>query len=64
MINPSLLPPDIWIKSKDLFQAANGEIFEANLVTEHKIGIQFFPSCTVWLHVYGNDLHGNDVLIG
>jgi hypothetical protein len=64
MINRALLPPTSWTKTKDLFLVANGEIFGANLISKHKIGIQLFPRCIVWLHVYGNPLHGKDVLIG
>jgi hypothetical protein len=64
IINHTLLLSKSWVKTKDLFQATNSEIFGANLISKHKIGIQFFPRCIVWLHVYGNLLHGKDVLIG
>jgi hypothetical protein len=42
MVNPDLFPADFWVKSKEQFQAANGEIFGANLISKHKLGIKFF----------------------
>jgi hypothetical protein len=63
MVNPVLFPVDFKVKSKEQFEAANGEIFGAT-ISRHKLGIKFFPNCLVWLHVYGNKLHGKDILIG
>ena len=63
MVNPKLLPPDIWVPSKDHFVAVNGEVFHSS-ISKHKIGIRFFPDCTVWQHVYNNPPNGKDLLIG
>ena len=63
MVNPELLPPDIWMPTKEQFVAVNGLIFNAS-ISKHKIGIRFFPDCTVWLHVYNNPQNGRDLLIG
>jgi hypothetical protein len=64
MINPDLLPTSFWTKSKGQFQTANSEVFGANLISKQKLGIKLLPNCIVWIHVYGNNLHGKDILIG
>ncbi|KAK2640780.1 hypothetical protein Ddye_022543 [Dipteronia dyeriana] len=39
MINPRVLPPEVWKKKDNGFLAADGQIFTTNLVSKQKIGI-------------------------
>ncbi|KAK2658293.1 hypothetical protein Ddye_004826 [Dipteronia dyeriana] len=64
MMNPRVLPPAAWKKKDNEFLAADGQIFTTNLVSKHKIGIQFFPLCTLWTHVIDTPLPDKDILIG
>ncbi|KAK2665064.1 hypothetical protein Ddye_003638 [Dipteronia dyeriana] len=64
MMNPRVLPPDAWREKDNEFLATDGQIFTTNLVSKHKIGIQFFPTCTLWTHVIGTHLPDKDILIG
>ncbi|KAK2649058.1 hypothetical protein Ddye_016547 [Dipteronia dyeriana] len=64
MMNPRVLPPDAWKKKDNEFLVADGQIFTTNLVSKYKVGIQFFPACTLWTHVIGTPLPDKDVLIG
>ncbi|KAK2640900.1 hypothetical protein Ddye_022663 [Dipteronia dyeriana] len=47
MMNPKVLPAETWKEERNEFLAADGKIFVTNLISKHKIGIQFFPSFTL-----------------
>ncbi|KAK2634911.1 hypothetical protein Ddye_029703 [Dipteronia dyeriana] len=64
MMNPSVLPPEAWKEKSNEFLETDGQIFITNLVSRKKIGIQFFPSYTLWTHVIGTPLPDKDILIG
>ncbi|KAK2658236.1 hypothetical protein Ddye_004769 [Dipteronia dyeriana] len=64
MMNPSVLPAEAWKQENNQFLAADGQIFNTHLVSKHKIGLQFFPSFTLWTHVIGTPLPDKDILIG
>ncbi|KAK2653231.1 hypothetical protein Ddye_013087 [Dipteronia dyeriana] len=53
MMNPNVLPSDVWKEEKNEFPVADGQIFNTYLISKHKVGIQFFPSFTLWTHVIG-----------
>ncbi|KAK2656992.1 hypothetical protein Ddye_010044 [Dipteronia dyeriana] len=56
MMNPSVLPTEAWKEEKNQFLAADGQLFNTYLVSKNKIGLQFFPSFTLWTHVIGTPL--------
>ncbi|KAK2658234.1 hypothetical protein Ddye_004767 [Dipteronia dyeriana] len=64
MMNPSVLPAEAWKQENNQFLAADEQIFNTHLVSKHKIGLQFFPSFTLWTHVIGTPLPDKDILIG
>ncbi|KAK2638566.1 hypothetical protein Ddye_026361 [Dipteronia dyeriana] len=64
MMNPSVLPADAWKEEKNQFLAADGQLFNTYLVSKNKIGLQFFPSYTLWTYVIGTPLPDKDILIG
>ncbi|KAK2647794.1 hypothetical protein Ddye_015283 [Dipteronia dyeriana] len=64
MMNPKVLPPKAWKEEDNKFLVADGQIFIIKLVSRKKIGIQFFPSFTLWTHVIGTPLQDKDILIG
>ncbi|KAK2660157.1 hypothetical protein Ddye_006690 [Dipteronia dyeriana] len=64
MKNPKVLPPNTWKESVHHFLAVDGQTFITNLVSKNKVGIQIFPSCTLWVRVIGTSLPDKDVLIG
>ncbi|KAK1549814.1 hypothetical protein Q3G72_008377 [Acer saccharum] len=64
MMNPTILPPEYWKSQEHHFRAADGKVFTTHLITRKKIGIQFFPSFTLWVHVLGTPLPDKDILLG
>ncbi|KAK2646156.1 hypothetical protein Ddye_021351 [Dipteronia dyeriana] len=64
MMNPKVLPLESWKEERNEFLAADGKIFVTNLISKHKIGIQFFPSFSLRTHVIGTPLPDKDILIG
>ncbi|WVY95102.1 hypothetical protein V8G54_034190 [Vigna mungo] len=64
MMNPDILPEELWSKKTSYFMAADGKIFKTELITKTFIGIKFFPDCIIWAKVIGNKLPGKDILIG
>ncbi|KAK0584296.1 hypothetical protein LWI29_010710 [Acer saccharum] len=64
MMNPTILPPEYWKSQEHHFIAADGKVFATHLISRKKIGIQFFPSFTLWVHVLGTPLPDKDILIG
>ncbi|KAK0585709.1 hypothetical protein LWI29_032859 [Acer saccharum] len=64
MMNPTILPPKYWKSQEHHFRAANGKVFATHLISKKKIGIQFFPSFTLWVHVLGTPLPDKDILLG
>ncbi|KAK2634647.1 hypothetical protein Ddye_029439 [Dipteronia dyeriana] len=58
------LGPQIQKKKDNEFLANDGQIFTTNLVSKQKIGIQFFPTCTLWTHVIGTPIPDKDIVIG
>nr|KYP69085.1 polyprotein [Cajanus cajan] len=63
MLNPAILPSNLWTTQVNKFIAADGKTYETDLVTSSKIGIKLFPDCTIWMKVIGDSLHGKDILI-
>ena len=66
MLNPSILPSHFWEKHKEYFRAANGELFQTNLITKKPVCIQFFPKLVgvLWIKIVGSNLPDKDLLIG
>ena len=64
MLNPSILPSHCWKNHIEYFRAANGQLFQTNLITKKLAGIQFFPNCVLWVNIVGSDLPNKDLLIG
>ena len=64
MTNPTVLPPEYWKSQEHHFRAADGKVFSTHLISRKKIGIQFFPSYTLWVHVIGTPLPDKDILLG
>ncbi|KAK0574989.1 hypothetical protein LWI29_032165 [Acer saccharum] len=64
MMNPTILPPEYWKSQEHHFRAADGKVFATHLISKKKIGIQFFPSFTLWVHVLGTPLPDKDILLG
>ncbi|WVZ06035.1 hypothetical protein V8G54_019381 [Vigna mungo] len=64
MMNPDILPEELWSKKTSYFMAADGKIFKTELITKTFIGIKFFPDCIIWAKVIGSKLPGKDILIG
>ncbi|KAH9698032.1 hypothetical protein KPL71_023850 [Citrus sinensis] len=64
MLNPSILPSHCWKNHTEYFRAANGQLFQTNLITKKPVGIQFFPNCVLWVNIVGSDLPDKDLLIG
>jgi len=64
MMNPKILHPDFWEPKELRFKAASGKVFTTELMTKRRIGIKFFPDCTIYTKVIGTDLPGKDILIG
>ncbi|KAH9752127.1 hypothetical protein KPL71_014578 [Citrus sinensis] len=64
MLNPHILPPTYWTKSKEHFKAVNGKLFTTSLITKKLIGIQIFPNCVIWTKVIGSTLPNKDILLG
>ncbi|KAK2642109.1 hypothetical protein Ddye_023872 [Dipteronia dyeriana] len=64
MMNPRVLPPEAWKEKSNEFLTVDDQIFITNLVYKKKIGIQFFPSYTLWTHVIGTPFPDKDILIG
>ncbi|KAK0590062.1 hypothetical protein LWI29_022263 [Acer saccharum] len=63
MMNPTILPPEYWKSQEHHFRAADGKVFATHLISKKKIGIQFFPSFTLWVHVLGTPLPDKDILL-
>ncbi|KAK1582477.1 hypothetical protein Q3G72_015436 [Acer saccharum] len=63
MMNPTVLPPEYWKSQEHHFRAADGKVFSTHLISIKKIGIQFFPSFTLWVHVLGTPLPDKDILL-
>ncbi|KAK2654930.1 hypothetical protein Ddye_007982 [Dipteronia dyeriana] len=51
MMNPKVLPAEAWKEEKNEFLAADGNTCITYLVSKHKVGIQFFPSFTLWTQI-------------
>ncbi|WVY95147.1 hypothetical protein V8G54_034235 [Vigna mungo] len=64
MMNPDILPEELWSKKTSYFMAADGKIFKTELITKTFIEIKFFPDCIIWAKVIGSKLPGKDNLIG
>ncbi|KAK0578173.1 hypothetical protein LWI29_006260 [Acer saccharum] len=64
MMTPTVLPPEYWKSQEHHFRAADGKVFSTHLISRKKIGIQFFPSFTLWVHVLGTHLPDKDILLG
>ena len=64
MLNLSIMPSHFWEKHEEYFRAANGELFQTNLITKKPVGIQFFPNCVLWIKIIGSNLSDKDILIG
>ncbi|KAK0579615.1 hypothetical protein LWI29_028682 [Acer saccharum] len=64
MMNPTVLPPEYWKSQEHHFRAADGKVFSTHLISRKKIGIQFFPSFTLWVQVLGTPLPDKDILLG
>ncbi|KAK0596208.1 hypothetical protein LWI29_013643 [Acer saccharum] len=64
MMNPKVLPPEFWKSQVQHFRAVDGKVFSINLISRKKIGIQFFPSFTLWVKVIGTPLPNKDILLG
>ena len=64
LMNPAILPSSAWESSVHFFKAADGKIFQTDLITRHKIGIKFFPGCVIWTKVIGTELPNKDLVIG
>ncbi|KAK0572645.1 hypothetical protein LWI29_034803 [Acer saccharum] len=64
MMNPTILPPEYWKSQEHHFRAADGKVFATHLISRKKIGIQFFPSFTLWVYVLGTPLPDKDILLG
>jgi len=64
MMNPKILHPNFWEPKQLRFKATSGKVYTTELMTKRKIGIKFFPNCTIYTKVIGTDLPGKDILIG
>ncbi|WVY94485.1 hypothetical protein V8G54_033573 [Vigna mungo] len=64
MMNPDILPEELWSKKTSYFMAVDGKIFKTELITKTFIGIKFFPDCIIWAKVIGIKLPGKDIMIG
>ncbi|KAI5423648.1 hypothetical protein KIW84_030028 [Lathyrus oleraceus] len=64
MMNPNILPAELWVTHAAYIVAADGKIFKTNLMTKEKIGIKFFPDCIVWTRVIGSNLPNKDIVVG
>ncbi|RDX84614.1 hypothetical protein CR513_34316, partial [Mucuna pruriens] len=64
MMNLDILPKEAWKKEFCYFVAADGKVFETELISVNPVGIYFFPNCIVWSKVIGTKLPDIDILIG
>ena len=47
LMNLAILPSSVWKPDVHFFKAANGKIFQTDLITKSKIGIKIFPGCII-----------------
>lgn len=64
IMDPKILPPELWTDISQKFHAANGETFEVTKITRKRIGLKFFPDCIIWSRFFGSSLPDKDILIG
>ncbi|KAK8479892.1 hypothetical protein V6N11_074086 [Hibiscus sabdariffa] len=63
IMNPDILPPELWKPHTRIFSTASNDEFATHLISK-PITIQFFPGCSVRTTVLGSRLPGKDLVVG